>query len=196
MERISDVMAFAATHDDYWSELVGTESGYDDDVLAPEDIEALLAARAHVHESILRLLIACRDKFVEQQASRGFTGGKVKRPSTIAKRRLAVRAPSKYAKELYRLELVLRAPGGTREVRLYGQLIVKQEHRDALERRAEASKLGHVAGGYVIRGLGVPLEKDALVADVAARVASELSALFEAVVALPRESQPSAPSPA
>lgn len=180
MDGVTDILAFAAEHADYWTEFL---SGADySAVLSGEEMRGLEAARLHVEEGVYDLLLGCGSKLEAKLAANSVASRSFQRGATVKKRKVRVDPPAAWKDWLYGFEFEFSPDDEDKKILLYGSLVVMKRSMDTIT-AAIAAKGGLTfkVDGYYIYAPGVPLEKDKTFDALAEQVAGALAGLFLAV---------------
>lgn len=175
MDTVTDIFAFAAEHADYWTEfLSGTDYS---EILSPDEIKALEAARLHLEDGIYSVLAACGATLAAKLKAQGFTAPTFYRGPTSRNRKVRVAPPAAWKDLLYRLEFEFSPDDENRHVLLYGSLVVKKRGPvDELAKRLAQKNVAFRVDGYYLYAPGVRIEKTP-VTNLAEQVAGGLAAL-------------------
>ncbi|AKT40378.1 hypothetical protein [Chondromyces crocatus] len=174
---ITDVFAFAASHGDYWEQILHEDASYDD-VLSPEEQKAFGAARLHIEESISGLLRACKDRFVQINQVRDKPFDVAARSSVNAKE---IRPVKKIHKKLFYGSFLFRKDGRDGHIKLVSSIAVHNKIiQDVGKSLQDANLKFEVRGSYFLDAPGIALERGELFTTVADRAAEVLMKLLDA----------------
>jgi hypothetical protein len=177
MDAVTDILAFAATHADYWTEFL---SGQDySAVLSGDEMKALEAADRHVREGIYDLLLECGKRLEEKLKGDGVVTRNFQRDATARNRVVRIDPPKGFGDRLYGLEFALVPDDKNEKILLYPRLVVKKGSIDKVKSKLASQKTAFQPDDYYLYGEGVPLEKDASFATLAGTAATTLAAIFQ-----------------
>lgn len=181
-DTVTDILAFAAKHSDYWEEILAGEKDYGN-VLSADEVKAFEAARAHISESVYDLLKVCGEELTKRAAADGktFPMPRFQREKTQQNRRVQVLKQETNPGKLYGAFFSLEGDGqGT--VQLYASVSVYKEIIETLKQSL------HNAGvkfeeydGYYLYAPGISLEEKKPFSELAASAADNLWTLLKHV---------------
>jgi hypothetical protein len=181
MDAVTDILAFAANHADYWSEFL---SGADySAALSADELKALEAARLHIEEGIYDLLLACGTKLEKRLGVHGVASRNFQKAATLKHRKVRIEPPGSWKDRLYGLEFEFSPDEDNKRILLYGSLVVlKRSQEKIAETIAAKGGLEFKVDVYHLYGPGAALEKDKTFDALADEVAGRLAGLFLALV--------------
>lgn len=181
-DTVTDVLAFAAKHSDYWEEILAGEQAYDN-VLSADELKAFEAARAHIGESVYKLLKLCGEELTKRAAADGknFPMPRFQRDKTQQNRRVQVLKQQTNPGKVYGAFFSLEGDDqGT--VQLYASVSVYKEIIESLKQSLHGAGVKFEEyDGYYLYAPGIPLEEKKPLSDLAASAAENLWSLLKHV---------------
>lgn len=157
MTVVSDVLAFAARHPDYWNELLSSGGEYPEELDADE-VEALEAATDHIGEQIESILHLAAERIVDLYAGPGGLHLPRFRPTvTRRNRKLRLPPPHRLRTVLYGLEVIVEEAWDRKSIEVYAALNAKKGALDGIVARLAARGVEAEPWEYHIYGEGQPL---------------------------------------
>jgi hypothetical protein len=127
MDTVTDVLAFAAEHADYWTEFLSSKADYGD-VVSGDELKALEAARLHIEKAIYDLLVECGAKLAVKLSDHGVISKSFRRGAALKHRRVWVPAPNGFGDRMYGFDFAFSESGDS--IVLRGSLVVKVRLKD------------------------------------------------------------------
>jgi hypothetical protein len=178
MDAVSDIFAFAARHADYWTEFL---SGGDySDVLSPEEVRALEAARLHIGDLMYDVLLQCGEKLASRLQAQGVVSKAFQPDATKRNRLVRIAPPKPWTDRLYGFQFGFGPDEKKEAILLYGSLVVKKGAMERLKGNLAKNGVKFEVDDYYVYSPGLSLTDGAKVADLAEQASRDLAGLFAA----------------
>ena len=177
--QVSEVMAFAASNPDYWTEFLGGQDYKD--VLSQAEMNALEAARLHIEDAIYELLSLCGKVAAERLKDSGIVPKTFQPKATKQNRLVELSPPTGAGDRLYRLTFALTPDDDNEYIRLYVSMVAKKAHVDKLQARMAELGVQATLEGYNLYAPGIVLSAGKPFYELASEAVDALAALLRAL---------------
>lgn len=182
MTAVSDVLAFAAQHPDYWGELLSSGGEYPDELDADE-VEALEAATDHIGEQIESILHLAAERIVELYAGPGqLRLPRFKPTATRRNQMLRLPPPKRLQSALYGLEVIVEEAWDGKSIEVFVALNAKKSALDGIVARLASRGFEAEPWEYRIYGEGQPLVEGVTHERLATALAQSMCVLLSGCV--------------